>query len=78
MDELGAVEMVTIYRGKDSVTYLASEFEELGEKATPYRINQNPSDSAPFVKIKLEDADAMMMHQELAPPTNKQTKERQT
>jgi len=59
-----SVEFVTIYRGKDSVTYLAKEFEELGENATPYSVRQNPSDKAFFAKIHLRDADAIRTHTE--------------
>jgi murein L,D-transpeptidase YcbB/YkuD len=56
-------ELVTIYRGKDSSTYLADEFAELGENATPISIRQNPSENAPFHKIKLQDTDAIYFHQ---------------
>jgi hypothetical protein len=58
MDKL---EFVTVYRGRDSVMYLADDFYKYGEGATPYHIRQNPSDKAPFVKMKFEDVDAIVM-----------------
>lgn len=55
-------EFLTIYRGKDIVTYLLSDWEENGENATPLRLVQNPSESTPFREIKMEDIDAVYYH----------------
>ena len=63
--ELLGVEMLTISRGKDSITYKLSDYEKYGEDATPYRITQNPSTSVPFAKFKLAEADGVMIRQEL-------------
>ena len=61
MSDNETYDFVTIYKGKNSITYLAKEFEELGEQATPYSIRQNPSDKAPFVKFTLAEAEAMAL-----------------
>ncbi len=52
-------EIVTVYRGKDSATYLASEFMELGDKATPIAVHQNPMSAEPWHEMKLEDVDSI-------------------
>lgn len=53
------IEIVTVYRGKDSATYLLSEFQELGHEATPIVVRQYPGENKPYHKIKLEDTDAI-------------------
>lgn len=53
------IEVVTVYRGKDSATYLLSEFQELGDKATPIAVRQYPGDRKPYRKIELKDTDAI-------------------
>lgn len=50
---------LTIYKGRNSITYLAKEFEEKGENATPYSIKQNPSENVPFHKFTLAESDAI-------------------
>ena len=71
MEKLEEVEVITLFRGKDSATYLASEFEKYGENAEPLAVRQNPSENAPFVRMKLRDTDAVMKHKQLmlATPT---------
>lgn len=69
MGKLEEVEVITLFRGKDSVTYLASEFEKYGEDAEPLAVRQNPSENTPFVKMKLQDTDAVMKHKQLMPAT---------
>lgn len=53
------VELVTVYRGNDSATYLLKEFVEFGDNATPLRIRQNPTENSPYKKMKLIDADGI-------------------
>lgn len=61
-----SIEMLTIFDNKgNEITYIASEFEELGENATPYRIRQNPSENVPFVKFKLSESSGFRKHEEL-------------
>lgn len=55
-------DFVTIYRGRDSVTYLMSDWLKDGDNATPYQIRQNPSDREPFVKMSMEEADGFYQH----------------
>ena len=75
--ELETVEMLTIMRGKDSITYLMSDWEKYGEDATPYVIRQNPSERTLFVKFNPGQADGFMKHQELMviDPNHKEPKE---
>lgn len=63
--KLETVEMLTIMRGKDSITYLMSDWERYGEDAIPFSIKQNPSDRTPFVLFKTSESDGVMKHQEL-------------
>ena len=58
-------ELITVYRGKDSATYLAKDFLEFGDNAEPLWMRQNPSDNAPFVKIELKDSDGFYQHNEI-------------
>ena len=53
------IKFLTIYKGKSSITYLASDFEKFGDNAIPYSIRQNPSENAPFHKFELKDTEAI-------------------
>lgn len=52
-------EVITVYRGRDSVTYEAEDYYKNGDNATPLAINQWPGDKQPFVKIKSIDSDGI-------------------
>lgn len=54
-------EIVTLYRGRDSATYLMSDWVEKGENAEPIKINQYPANKQPYVKMELKDVDAIYM-----------------
>lgn len=63
--KLEEYEVITLFRGRDSATYLLSEFEKYGENAEPLFVRQNPSENAPFKKIYLKDTDGFMKHKDL-------------
>lgn len=44
-------ELLTIFKGKNEVTYLLSDWEKYGDNATPIRLRQNTSNQAPVVKF---------------------------
>lgn len=55
-------ELVTVYRGRDSATYLASDFYKFGDEAKPLFIRQYPGDNKPYHKIELKDTDAIQLY----------------
>lgn len=52
-----AYEVVTVYVGKNSRTYLAKEFMELGKEAIPIFENIHPSEKGPVAAFKPINAD---------------------
>jgi hypothetical protein len=58
-------ELITVYRGKDSATYLSKDFVELGDSAKPIWVRQYPGDKKPFVKINLKDSDGFYQHNKM-------------
>jgi len=62
MSELYSFELITVWRGRDSATYLCKDFVELGDKATPIRVSQYPGINQPFNKIELKDVDGFYGH----------------
>lgn len=63
--KINEYELVTVYRGKNSATYLLEDFKKHGDDAKPLWVKQYPGDRQPFNKIKLEEADGMYMHNRL-------------
>lgn len=60
-----SIEVITVYRGKDSATYLASDVEKYGiDNADPIKVNQYPGENVSFVKIKTWDIDGWYKHGE--------------
>lgn len=57
--DVDGVELVTVYRGGDSATYLLSDFEKYGDDATPLWVEQWRGENAPFKKMELKDSDAV-------------------
>lgn len=64
MTDVKELELITLYRGKDMATYIYDDFVKFGENAEPIRIRQNPSVNTPFIKIRLEDTDAIRIYKE--------------
>lgn len=60
-----AIELVTVYRGKDSATYALADFIELGDEATPLWVRQHPGDNQPFKKMQLKDIDGFRKHKQI-------------
>lgn len=52
-------EVLTVYKGRNSITYLLSDWEKHGEDAEPLYVRQHPLENAPFVKFNLADADTV-------------------
>lgn len=63
------VEVVTLFRDGDSITYLANDYLRLGDKAEPLKVVQSPYKNEPFVKFKLSEAEGIMKSHELRPLT---------
>lgn len=58
----GSYELITVYVGKNSATYLVSEYMKHGDEATPIRVDIHPSEKGPVQKLKLEDSDGLRLH----------------
>ena len=58
------IEMISIFKGRDVITYEIKDYRKHGDNATPYRIQQNPSDREPFVKFNGGESDGVMVHME--------------
>jgi hypothetical protein len=56
------VDLVTVWRGRDSATYLLSDWEKLGDKAEPLYVEQSPTKNGPFHKIDMTDVDGFYKH----------------
>ena len=66
MIDVEKVEVVTVYRGKDMATYLASDIEKHGiENSEPIRVSQYPGDDKPFRKIYIDESDGWYEHTEV-------------
>lgn len=63
-DNLVSIEMITIFKGKNEITYLTEDYMKFGDNATPYRLRQSPSENAPFKKFKASEADGLMRSNE--------------
>lgn len=67
--DVSGVEIITVWRGKDMATYIGSEYRELGDKAKPIRIVQDPRKNEPWTEIKTEDVDTIEFYSpETKPP----------
>jgi len=66
-------ELITIWRGRDSATYLSKDFIELGEKAVPIWVRQYPGVNAPFRKIRIQDTECFYLYN---PVTKKDMKQK--
>lgn len=77
MKEVETVEVITLYRGKDSATYLASDWEKYGTDAEPIRVTQEPGKNEPFHKMEYKDVDTFYRRSEPTQEGVKQLVEQQ-
>jgi len=55
-------DVITVWGGRDSATYLAEDFMKDGDKAKPLWVNQYPGVNTPFHELKMEDIDGLIKH----------------